>query len=353
MEGKAMAVTMSRVVAAKLYDEIRKLRPDWHNSDDDKGLMKVIMTGGINDEASLAAHTRSKAQRQRLADRFKDPADDFRLAIVVDMWLTGFDVPPAHTMYLDKPLAGHNLMQAIARVNRVYGDKPGGLVVDLIGLADQLADALATYATATGDPSRPIRAVQEEAIPAMQTAFEKLQGFFHGVDYVGALHVEPDKVLGVYLSAVDHLLAQDNGWKRFRTYVKELASAFALAVPRAETDEVAPHLAFFQRVAAMVRKRLTDDTRSELGVGQADVQFAVRQVIGSAVKAGEVIDLFLGRGPGCRTLRHSVGRLSLSRFGIGAEKPRACADEFISPLDLVTIGLLSAEEAEEQAAFAR
>ena len=150
MEGKAMVVTMSRDIAARLHDEIAKLRPAWANDDDDKGVMKVIMTGGPGDPEHIARHVRSKAQRKALADRFKDPADEFRLAIVVDMWLTGFDVPCAHTMYVDKPLAGHNLMQAIARVNRVYGEKPGGLIVDLIGLADPLADALKTYAKRDG-----------------------------------------------------------------------------------------------------------------------------------------------------------------------------------------------------------
>ena len=154
MEGKALVVTMSRDIATRLHDEIANLRPAWVDGDDDKGVMKVIMTGGPGDPEDMARHVRGKAERKALAARFKDPADDFRVAIVVDMWLTGFDVPCAHTMYLDKPLAGHNLMQAIARVNRVYGEKPGGLIVDLIGLADPLADALATYqgTARRGDP---------------------------------------------------------------------------------------------------------------------------------------------------------------------------------------------------------
>ncbi len=182
-----MVVTMTRDIAARLHDEIAKLRPAWVDGDDDKGAMKVIMTGSPDDPEHIARHVRSKAQRKALAARFKDPADEFRVAIVVDMWLTGFDVPCAHTMYLDKPLAGHNLMQAIARVNRVYGEKPGGLIVDLIGLADPLADALATYASATGDSDKPIKELQDEAIPAMRSAFEQLQGFFHGCDYSAAL----------------------------------------------------------------------------------------------------------------------------------------------------------------------
>ncbi|MFI5380481.1 MAG: type I restriction enzyme endonuclease domain-containing protein, partial [Tepidisphaerales bacterium] len=297
MEGKAMVVTMSRDIAARLYEEIRKLRPEWHDADDEKGAMKVVVTGGAGDVEPLASHVRTKAQRQRLAERFKNPADDFRLVIVCDMWLTGFDVPPAHTMYLDKPLAGHNLMQAIARVNRVYGEKPGGLIVDMLGLADQLADALATYAQVTGEQEKPIRELQDEAVPAMQGAFEKLGGFFHGFAYEAALAAEAKSVLKVYLGAIDHVYAQDDGWMRFRRLVKELSTAFALAVPRPETEPIGPHLAFFQRVVAMIRKRLADERGPGDGSGRgADIDLAVRQVIGGAVDAGEVIDLFAAAG---------------------------------------------------------
>jgi type I restriction enzyme R subunit len=303
MEGKAMLVTLSRDIAARLHEEIRKIRPEWYDEADDKGVMKIIMTGSADDEPLVARHVRTKAQRQALAARFKDPADDFRLAIVVDMWLTGFDVPAAHTMYLDKPLAGHNLMQAIARVNRVYGDKPGGLIVDLIGLADPLADALATYANATGETDKPIKELQDEAIPAMRTAFEQLTSFFHGFDYAAALDADPLRVLGVYAWAVDHVLdvkqtvGEETGWQRFRGMVKRLSTAFALAVPREETQPIAPHLAFFQRVAAMIRKRLADDREPTNGSnGPTDVDAAVRQVIGGAVDAGEVIDLFAAAG---------------------------------------------------------
>lgn len=303
MEGKAMIVTMSRDIAARLYDEIRKLRPAWHEEDDAKGAMKAIMTGGPDDPEHVARHVRTTAQRKAQADRFKDPADEFRLAIVVDMWLTGFDVPSAHTMYLDKPLAGHNLMQAIARVNRVYGEKPGGLIVDLIGLADRLADALAIYANATGETDKPVQQLQDEAIPTMRSAFEQLRAFFHGCDYAAALETEPANVLRVYLGAIDyvldvkHNLGQETGWQRFRGMVKRLATAFALVVPHEETREIAPHLAFFQRVAAMIRKRLADDAGPTRDTGESrDIDAAVRQVIGGAVQAGEVIDLFAAAG---------------------------------------------------------
>ena len=296
MEGKAMAVTMSRDIAARLYEAIRVLRPDWHDADDERGAMKVVVTGSNEDAEPLRSHVRTKAARRRLAERFKAPDDDLRLVIVCDMWLTGFDCPPAHTMYLDKPLAGHNLMQAIARVNRVYGEKPGGLIVDLLGLADQLADALATY-TQAGGTGEAVRKVQDEAVPAMQAAFEKLQDFFHGCDYAQALSDQPREVLPIYLRVIDHTLGQSEGWKRLRTLVKELSAAFALAVPRPETEAIAPHLALFQNVVAMIRKRLADDSGDKSGAGrQRDIDAAVRQVIGGAVDADEVIDLFAVAG---------------------------------------------------------
>ena len=296
MEGKAMVVTMSRDIAARLYEAIRVLRPEWHHANDEQGAMKVVITGTAEDPEPLRSHVRTKAARRRLADRFKDPADELRLVFVCDMWLTGFDCPPAHTMYLDKPLAGHNLMQAIARVNRVHGDKPGGLIVDLLGLADQLADALAIY-TQAGGTGQAVSQVQDEAVPAMQTAFEKLSDFFHGCDYQQALHANPRDVLPIYLRAIDHILGQNEGWKRFRVLLKELSTAFAVAVPRPETETITPHLAFFQHAATMIRKRLADENGRGDGRGrQRDIDAAVRQVIGGAVDADDVIDLFAVAG---------------------------------------------------------
>ena len=296
MEGKAMLVTMSRDIAARLYEAIKALRPQWHDDDNELGQMKVIVTGSDEDAQPLRQHVRSKHGRKRLAARFKDPADDLRLVIVCDMWLTGFDCPPAHTMYLDKPLGGHNLMQAIARVNRVYGDKPGGLIVDLLGLADKLADALATY-TQAGGTGEAVRNVQNEAVPAMQSAFEKLQSFMHGCAYEQALNAAASDVLPVYLQSIDHVLGQNDGWHRFRKLVKELSTAFALAVPRPETETITPHLAFFQRTQAMIRKRLDDDDDQHASNGsQRDIDAAVRQVIGGAVNADQVVDLFAVAG---------------------------------------------------------
>ena len=296
MEGKAMVVTMSRDIAARLYEAIRGLRPSWHDPDDQRGAMKVVVTGMSDDEEPLRSHVRTKAARKCLAERFKSADDDLRLVIVCDMWLTGFDCPPAHTMYLDKPLAMHSLMQAIARVNRVHGEKPGGLIVDLLGLADRLADALAAY-TQAGGTGEAVKRVQDEAVPAMQAAFEKLRAFFHGCEYEQALRVDPMHALPLYLQTVDYVLGQDDGWKRLRTLVKELSAAFALAVPLPETEQIAPHLAFFQHVVAMIHKRLTDDAGGGVADGrQRDIDSAVRQVIGGAVDADEVIDLFAVAG---------------------------------------------------------
>ena len=296
MEGKAMVVTMSRDIAARLYEAIRALRPDWHDVDDERGAMKVVVTGTADDPEPLRSHVRTKAARKRLAERFKAPDDDLRLVVVCDMWLTGFDCPPAHTMYLDKPLAGHNLMQAIARVNRVHGDKPGGLIADLMGLADELADALATY-TQAGGTGEAVQGVQDEAVPAMQAGFEKLRDFFHGCEYEQALDAVPAEVLPIYLRTIDHVFGQDDGWTRLKALVKELSAAFALAVPRPETEAITPHLAFFQRVAVMIRKRLADESSSGAGsLHPSDIDAAVRQVIGGAVDADEVIDLFAVAG---------------------------------------------------------
>ena len=323
MEGKAMVVTASREIAMNLHDAVVALRPEWHADDDDAGELKVVMTEGVppqrrgEEDAAyrrrvdpvrdrLAEHGRTKARRKKLAERFKDAADDFRVAIVCDMWLTGFDVPSAHTMYLDKPLSGHNLMQAIARVNRVHGDKPGGVVVDTINLTDALADAMATYAAATEEDETPIANVQDQAVPAMQEAYEKLQGFFHGFDYASLLDAPPERLLNGYREAADFVLdlrndndssadADGDGenprWMRYRTLVKALSVAFALAVPRPETQAIASELSFFQKLAAAISKTLADDAPAPSG-SISEVNAAVRQVLGGAVAAGEAIDLF-------------------------------------------------------------
>jgi len=291
IEGKAMAVCMSREICMNLYDEIVALRPDWHADGDTAGFVKVVMTGSAAEGERVAFHSRTKTRREALARRFKDPEDDLRLVIVCDMWLTGFDCPPMHTMYLDKPLAGHNLMQAIARVNRVFGEKPGGVVVDFLGIADQLRDAVQTY-TQAGGAGSPVEDIQEEAVPLMERQFEALRDFFNGFDYSGFFNGNEADQLGAVTAGADYVFQQDDGKRRFMTMVTGLSKAFALSVPRQETEAIGDHLAYFQAVRAAIRKRLGDDK----GPPPVDSRAAVRQVISGAIASDGVIDLFQAAG---------------------------------------------------------
>jgi type I restriction enzyme R subunit len=291
IEGKAMVVGMSRDICMKLYDRIVALRPDWHADEDDAGFVKVVMTGAVGEGERVARHARTKARREALARRFKDPEDDLRLVIVCDMWLTGFDCPPLHTMYLDKPLAGHSLMQAIARVNRVFGEKPGGVVVDFLGIADQLRDAVQTYTQAGGE-GRPVEKIQDEAVPLMKREFEALRDFFNRFDYTGfSTHVEADQLQAITAGA-DYVFEQEDGKRRFMTMVSALSKAFALSVPRPETEAIRDDLAYFQSVRAAIRKRLMDDGPPPV----TDARAAVRQVISGAIASDGVIDLFQAAG---------------------------------------------------------
>lgn len=290
IEGKAMVVTMSRNICMDLHDEIVALRPQWYSSDDRDGAVKVVMTGTAAEGERIARHARSKARRDVLAARFKDPTDDLRLVIVCDMWLTGFDCPPLHTMYLDKPLAGHNLMQAIARVNRVFGEKPGGVVVDFLGIADELRDAVQTY-TLAGGTGRPIETIQADAVPVMQGYFESLQDFFSGVEYTDFFGGMPDEQLAAVARGADHTLSLPDGKTRLVMMVASLAKAFALVVPRQEALAVRDHLGYFQAVSAAIRKSLSDGPPPP-----PDTRAAVRQIVSGAVMSGGVIDLFEAAG---------------------------------------------------------
>jgi type I restriction enzyme R subunit len=290
IEGKAMAVCMSREICMNLYDEIVALRPGWHSDEDDNGFVKVVMTGSSIEGERVAQHARTKPRREALADRFRDPDSDFRLVIVCDMWLTGFDCPPLHTMYLDKPLAGHNLMQAIARVNRVFGEKPGGVVVDFLGVADELRDAVQTYTQAGGEGS-PVLDIQEEAVPLMQRHYEALRDFFDGFDFSGFAGGSPADQLRAVASGADYVFAQADGRQRFMKLVAALSQAFALSVPRPETEAIRDPLAYFQAVRAAIRKRLSDASTPP-----PDTRGAVRQVISGAIASDGVIDLFQAAG---------------------------------------------------------
>ncbi len=289
MDGKAMIVCMSRRICVELYREIVKLRPQWDGVDDEHGTLKVVMTGSATDPADWQAHIRNKPRREALANRFRDPKDPFRLVLVRDMWLTGFDAPSLHTMYIDKPMRGHGLMQAIARVNRVFRDKPGGLVVDYLGLAQELKQALATYTESGGTGRTALD--QDEAVAVMIEKHEVCCGLFHGFDWSKWTTGTPTQRLGLLPAAQEHILAQESGKERCVSAVRELSQAFALAVPHAEALRIRDDVAFFQAVQAVLAKRAPGDARPE-----EDIEHAVRRIISRAVAPDGVIDIFAAAG---------------------------------------------------------
>jgi type I restriction enzyme R subunit len=289
MDGKAMVVCMSRRICVELYREIATLRPDWVSEADEEGALKVVMTGSATDPLDWQAHIRNKPRREALANRFRDPADGLRMVIVRDMWLTGFDCPSLHTMYLDKPMRGHGLMQAIARVNRVFKDKPGGLVVDYLGLAHELKAALATYTESGGTGRTALD--QDEAVGVMLEKYEVCCGLFHGFDRTKWATGTPQERLGLLPPAQEHILAQENGKERCIRAVRELSQAFALAVPHEEALRVRDDVAFFQAVQAVLAKRAPADARTE-----EELDHAVRQILSRAVAPEGVLDIFAAAG---------------------------------------------------------
>jgi len=290
MDGKAMVVCMSRRICVEMYAAITKLRPAWHDPDDTRGAIKVVMTGSSSDPESFQPHRRSKAQLLDLAKRFKDPSDPLKIVIVRDMWLTGFDAPCLHTLYVDKPMRGHGLMQAIARVNRVFKDKPGGLVVDYLGLADELKGALATYTAAGGQGRTAID--QEEAVKVVLEKVEVCRAIFHGFDYAKFLSGTPADRLRLLPAAQQHIFELDDGRDRLVKAVTELVKAFALAVPHPRAMAVRDEVAFFQAVKAAVVKS------SGAGGGRTDAEIdqAIRQIVSSAIAAEGVVDVFAAAG---------------------------------------------------------
>ena len=289
MDGKAMVVCMSRRICMDLYNELVWLRPGWHDSDDAKGSIKVVMTGSASDPPEWQQHVRNKPRREALANRFRDANDPFRIVLVRDMWLTGFDAPSLHTMYLDKPMRGHGLMQAIARVNRVFKDKPGGLVVDYLGLANDLRQALVTYTDSGGTGRTSID--KDEAVAAMLEKHGVCCALFHGFDWSKWTTGTPQERLGLLPPAQEHILAQENGRDRCLQAVRELSQAFALAVPHEETFRIRDDVGFFQQVRAALSKRAEAEARPE-----EDLDLAVRQIISRAVTSGGVIDIFAAAG---------------------------------------------------------
>lgn len=289
LEGKGMIVCMSRRIAVELYREIVRLRPQWEDPDDERGQIKVVMTGSASDPADWQPHIRDKRRREVLANRFRDPNDPFKLVIVRDMWLTGFDAPSLHTLYLDKPMRGHGLMQAIARVNRVFRDKPGGLVVDYIGLAQELKEALAVY-TASG--GRGVTAMpQEEAVRLMLEKYEICRDMFYGFDYRPWLVGTSQERLRLLPAALEHILKLENGKERFARATRELSKAFALAVPHEDALRIRDEVDFFQRVRAALTKRTPAEGRPP-----EELDHAVRQILAEAISPEGVVDIFAAAG---------------------------------------------------------
>ncbi len=300
-EGKGMIVCMSRRICVELYKEIIKLRPYWHTPEDDTGVIKIVMTGSASDPLDWQEHIRNKERRKAIGSRLKDPKDPLKLIIVRDMFLTGFDAPPLHTMYIDKPMNGHTLMQAIARVNRVFGDKEGGLIVDYIGIAQDLKNALATYTATVGEGRGKLAFDQKEAVAKMQELYEIVTDMFAGFDYKRYFTLQPKDKLSFILDAANYIadLSADkagqgvrNGKERFKENVIRLQKAFGLAVPDPAALEIRDDLAFFQAIKARFAK-FDDQTHTRTN---EEIETAIRQIVNDAIISSEVVDIFDAAG---------------------------------------------------------
>ena len=289
MDGKAMVVCMSRRICVELCRELVKLRPDWHHDDDTHGQIKVVMTGSATDPQEWQQHIRNKNRRDALGNRFRDPNDQFRVVLVRDMWLTGFDAPSLHTMYLDKPMQGHGLFQAITRVNRVFKDKPGGLVVDYLGLANDLRKAVDTYTQSGGRGRATFN--QADAVDVMLEKYEICCGMFHGFDWEPWKTGTAQEKLSITPAAQDYILGQENGKERYLQAVLDLSRAFALSVPNDEALRIREDVRFFQMVrTAILKKSEVDQTPS------GDLDSAIRQIVSRAVASEGVVDIFAEAG---------------------------------------------------------
>ena len=300
LDGKAMIVCMSRRICVDLYAQIIKIRPDWHSDDDADGTIKVVMTGSSSDPLSFQPHVRNKAKRKALGERLKDPKDKLKLAIVRDMWLTGFDAPSMHTLYIDKPMQGHNLMQAIARVNRVYKDKEGGLVVDYIGIANDLKRALALY-TDSGGKGKPAFD-QDEAASVMMGKYEVVAQMFSeqptdktvqkGLNYKSFFSMTPKEKLYFPIQGANYVLGLENGKDRFINAVTELTKSFAISVPHPYTIDIRDEVGLFQAIKA----RIVKVTQSGKGKSDEEIETAIKQILSDAIVSDEVIDIFDAAG---------------------------------------------------------
>ncbi len=290
MDGKALIVCMSRRICVDIYNALKAIRPDWHSEDEAKGFMKIVMSGSASDHIDWRPHIRNKVGREALARRFKNPGSNLKLVIVRDMWLTGFDCPSLHTMYIDKPMSGHNLMQAIARVNRVFRDKPGGLVVDYIGLADSLKRALANYTAGGGQGAATVD--QEQAVTVLMEKYEIVRDILHGFDYTAVLKDIPAGRISGITQAMEFILGLEDGKKRYLPAVSALTKAFALAVPHEQAIRVRDEVGFFQEVRAALVKA-TGDAQ---GRTPDEMDSAIKQLVSQAVSSTGVIDIFAAAG---------------------------------------------------------
>ncbi len=292
LEGKAMIVCMSRRICVELYDAIIKIRPLWHSDDDDKGTIKVIMTGSSSDALNMQTHIRNKPRRKAIGDRLKNPNDPLKLVIVRDMWLTGFDAPCLHTLYVDKPMRGHNLMQAIARVNRVFTEgKEGGLVVDYLGIAQELKTALADY-TASGGEGKPTLD-QELAVAKMLELYEAIDYQLRHFDWRKFFTLTPEEKLKFIPVIVDYIFSQENGEQSFTENTKNLLKAFAISVPHERAMAIRDDVALFQAIKSRLVK-ISD--RNEGGKTDEEMETAIKQIISEAITADNVIDIFDAAG---------------------------------------------------------
>lgn len=302
LDGKAMVVCMSRRICVKLYDEIVKLRPDWHSADDNAGAVKIVMTGAASDPQEWQQHIGNKARRDLLAKRARDPKDPLKLVIVRDMWLTGFDAPCMHTMYVDKPMQGHGLMQAIARVNRVFRDKPAGLIVDYIGIAQNLKSALQQYSK---NDQENTGVDEAQAIAVMMEKYEVVRDMYHGYDYVSAMSGTPQERLAMMAGAIEWILdlqqklaakektkeGKKNSHRRYQDAVLALSKAFALASASDEAREIREEVGFFQAIRAALVKSSTGS-----GVTQQERELAIQQIVSRAVVSTEIVDILAAAG---------------------------------------------------------
>ena len=290
MEWKAMIVAMSRRIAVDLYDKIVAIKPEWHNSDDTKWAIKVVMTWSASDPENFQPHVRNKAERDELAKRVKDTKDELKLVIVRDMWLTGFDVPNMHTMYIDKPMKGHNLMQAIARVNRVYKDKQGWLIVDYLGIWYELKEALSYY-TDDGSSTEPTNPI-EQAIWVMKDKYQVVKDMYHNYDYKKYFDGTPWERTETFSGALEHILGLEDGKKRYVKAVTELSYAFSISMPSDEAEAIRDDVWFFQGIKAGIMKFETSGGWDTKWKSKDEYENAIKQIVSWAVKSAQVMDIF-------------------------------------------------------------